>query len=143
MYVHMCGSPPQKIYFLILLVKTQSNGDTCSKMSTGKPNVTVAPASSTVMRVSWMGNAEITGRGTLESYTIICRSPQDRTFFHHHSVTDLDSSSYDLTGLFPHTSYNCCVAVVTNEDSGPLACVVNSTLQGGKRTVLYDVSLVQ
>lgn len=102
-------------------------------LSPGPPsNVTVAPTNSTAMLVEW-GRPVIDERhGRLQSYTVLCRSPQNSSFFLQVSVTDLSMRNLTLSRLLPYTNYNCCLSAITNTANSPFSCVQSTTLQDRK-----------
>lgn len=95
-------------------------------------NVDVAPSSSTGMLVEWSVPVIDERHGRLQSYTVLCQSPQNASFFLQTSITDLTMRNLTLSRLQPYTSYNCCVSAITNTANSPFSCIQNTTLQDRK-----------
>lgn len=95
-------------------------------------NITVVSTNSTALLVEWELPLIDERHGRLQSYTVLCRSPQIRDFFLQNSLNDLAMRSFSLGSLLPYTNYSCCMSAITNTGNSPFSCVNSTTLQDGE-----------
>ena len=69
--------------------------------------------------------------GNISNYTIVCRSPDDRTYFQQ-VVVDGSTMQYTIEGATPFTTYECCITVKTSNGDSPFACADDRTDQDSK-----------
>ena len=96
-------------------------------------SVSIQPISSTSLRVQWPPLAPVTAEyGTILQYTITC-SAQDTTGDQHVEIVQGNTTQFDMTGLEPSTTYNCCVSAENIAGKGMTVCREGTTLQAGER----------
>lgn len=95
-------------------------------------NISIEPLSSVSLRVQWPLLAPVTAvYGTILQYSIVC-SAQNLTEHHQVEIVEKNNTQFVVSGLNPHTTYNCCVRAENLAGYGVPTCGQGNTFEDGK-----------
>ena len=70
--------------------------------------------------------------GTVEEYTIVCRSPNDNPLYFSQMIVPGTNLEYTLSEVTPATTYECCITVRTTNGDSPFICANATTEEDSK-----------